>query len=202
MSAIREFVVKASTGICVTFCLCTPTVFANEYKEKVLSCANIENATKRLQCFDDFASQLKVNFYQQGNETNSIEKKLSSVEPEVVSPPIITVEEQESTINAEKQKAKHLEKEIAAFGLPKISIQDTVLADGELTSTVESTYQTNKRRLRVILSNGQVWEITDTRKAGLPEKGNEVVIKSGALGSFFIRKAETKRSFKVKRVSR
>ena len=76
----------------------------------------------------------------------------------------------------------------------------TFLADGELKSIIKEIQSSNKRRLRFVLENDQIWENADNSKVGLPRVGDAVVIRRGALDSFYLRKANVNRSFRVRRI--
>lgn len=77
------------------------------------------------------------------------------------------------------------------FSVPRIGIfggGDEDIAD-EMTSTITSVQDAPNRRYRMAIADGNaVWEtIESPMRLDRPRRGDKIVIKRGALGSFFLR---------------
>lgn len=186
---------------------------AQNLAESVSQCAKETNALKRLVCFDELAKTVDAFDKQTVKAKAPTVTKvpaaaaITTITPALPAAIVSTPAQKPSTkvkqaakADIEAQATKE-EQEIAEFGLPPSTLKDTELVDGELLSSIVDIRKTNILRYRYTLANGQVWEKTDSNKQGLPRVGNKVVIRSGALGSYFMRKVNTNRSFKVKRIS-
>ncbi|MBF7071791.1 hypothetical protein ISG33_00070 [Glaciecola sp. MH2013] len=143
--------------------------------ERLLACAEETDSLQRLVCYDSLATEAKKT---------RIDKQVQnkpSMPPQASTPP-------------------QVEDETADFGKPPVSIKESYLEDGELVSSIKSSAVAANKRFRITLENGQLWEVLDSGKPGLPRVNDEIIIRSGAFGSFYMRKSGVNRSFKVKRI--
>lgn len=83
------------------------------------------------------------------------------------------------------------------FGLEhKKTLED---AEMEISAKVVKVSKTPYGKLKLVLDNEQRWNQTDSKKLKL-KAGDTVVLKRGALGAFYLKKADANRTIKVKRV--
>jgi hypothetical protein len=106
-----------------------------------------------------------------------------AAQPEAVDPPaLITAEDvfgRESAASADR-----------IFG---------VRTPDDVRSVVEKLMWTTDGRLLINLRNGHVWAQSDTTRRELAP-GDEIVVRKAQLGSFMLRRADGKRSMRVRRV--
>lgn len=166
---------------------------AESVEDPVITCSKESNPLKRLVCFDEIAEQ--ISSLEQKNDA------VTSKPPEQVVQPLdsgakrIPLKNTVSTLPETKGKD-----DVDSFGLAPPPEGGTFLVDGELKSIIKEIQSSHMRRLRFVLENGQVWEYADNSKVGLPNIGDNIVVRPGALGSFYLRKANVNRSFRVKRI--
>lgn len=200
---------------------------ANNYEDAIIECSKKNDVSIRLVCFDAIAEQINAFAYEAPksddvnlSDSQSVDSSLVSAapitkesaniadtEPLVEPTPLASAESltDMALVIADKSEPKIkpssvMQAEIDSFGLQNVTENDTVLVDGELNSVIAEIHLQNKRRTRFVLANGQVWEKMDSSRVELPDVDDKVVLRSGAMGSFYLRKANRKRSFKVKRI--
>jgi hypothetical protein len=173
-----SFIALSSTGM----------ASAETVSDALLECAEKSNSLTRLVCFDRVVQQLR--------DYDNLDDVLISRE-QILTDQARAIQPQP---RIEPQADSKESDSADSFGKPKRSADDTYLVDGELFSTISEIIDERGRRLRFVLANGQVWEKTEGGNAGLPRVGDNIVIRKGALGSFFIRKENVNRSFQVKRI--
>lgn len=198
---------------------------ANNYKDAIIECSKKTDVLKRLVCFDGIAEQINALAYQAevSDEVNLSPSQSVAPSPDSLAPSIKEFTNAEPTAaqtpaanidppteiapiivnkaEAKTQPKSDMQAEIDSFGLKKEVENDTVLVDGELNSVIAEIRVQNNRRTRFVLTNGQVWEKVDSSRVELPDVDDKVVLRSGAMGSFYLRKADRNRSFRVKRIS-
>jgi hypothetical protein len=160
--------------------------------DELVTCSETKNSLKRLICFDEAVKELKA--YDGKQITNR------SYSPSRTSP-----KGSSNQKSVPKSEIIATTEKIEEFGRVKNtstgqSRSNTTILNGELHSTIVDLIEMKGRRLKFVLENGQVWEKTEGGKAGLPKVGEKVIIRSESLGAFYLRRAASKRSFKVKRI--
>jgi hypothetical protein len=68
-----------------------------------------------------------------------------------------------------------------------------------VTFTVDKVELTIRKQQRFFFTNGQIWE-NKTSKELRVDKGDQVLVKDGALSAFYLSKVDGTRSVRVKRV--
>lgn len=154
--------------------------------ESVLACQSIEDAQRRLACFDETSAALSSALG--GGELTVIERATTlAVERESFG----------SAIGNPLRLFSAMTGGRSGTGDLPTRYEDGVEAvrteDGEIDVlrglAVRNVAQDPYGRLVVTLENGQIWRQTDSRRVPLPRAGNEPVtleIRRGALGSFFM----------------
>ena len=204
---------------------------AQDVLENVYACAKELDPEKRLACFDKaiekpISAKLPLTSATTlSSATTNVIEQPSTEKPSLVSTPAITNEViekneehaspkpsqallTETKASAEKQISEtsaeaeiNEQAEIEQFGRPQIEEKTAFLEDGQLRTSIKSIFKSNKRKVRFELANGQIWENQESRTTGFPRKGDEVILRREALGAFYVRKANVKRSFRVKRIN-
>ena len=166
------------------------TINAETVSDALLQCANQSNSLQRLVCFDKVVQNLR--------DYDSVDAVLIP-RAQISSNQSGAIEQANKTLPSADTSDEP--DSVQSFGKPKRSENATYLVDGDLHSTIAEIIEQQGRRLRFVLANDQVWEKTSGGTAGLPRIGDEIIIRRGALGSFFIRKKDANRSFQVKRIT-
>jgi hypothetical protein len=87
---------------------------------------------------------------------------------------------------------------VAEFGLEQQRVTSTQLPS--LESSIAGRFEGWGPRSRITLTNGQVWQVMDDSSATLYLDNPKVLLRRGALGSFYLEIDGTNRSPKVKRL--
>lgn len=184
------------------FAVFSQKAHAESVEVDIALCSKESNPLERLVCFDKIAERI--------NASEQINEAITSNSPVQAIPPIdadvnpIPAEDAliplPETIVKDEVKEK-VKDEVDSFGLPQASKNVTILDNGELRSVIKKIQRSPRRPVRFILENGQIWENSDNSTMGLPSAGDAIVISPGALGSFYLRKANINRSFRVKRIN-
>jgi hypothetical protein len=170
---------------------------AESLEVDIVLCSKESNPLERLVCFDKIAEQ--INASEQRIEAITSSSPVQAVPPVAIDTDVNPIPV-EDALSSTPETEVEVEDEIDSFGLPQASKDVTVLDDGELNSVIKKIQRSPRRPVRFILENGQVWENSDNSTMGLPSVGDAIVISPGALGSFYLRKADINRTFKVKRI--
>lgn len=129
----------------------------SETEARLLACAEIDNQTDKLACFDSVAESLR-----QG-----------SAGPEADGPPASGPDSVSGS--AAEGDAK---KEVSPADGEKEQEEEPIQA------TVVRSWQNHDGRFSVELDNGQVWRETQGTRVGQPEQGDSVEISTGPFGSY------------------
>lgn len=121
-------------------------------------CRNIADSVSRLACFDAAAAKL----------TGAIESK-----------EIVVVEQKE---------VKKTKRSLFGFRLPDLSIfgDKGGEEDQQLTSTITTAAMDKNGRWNITIAEGAIWQTTEPVPFR-PRVGDAIEIKSGALGSYFVK---------------
>lgn len=181
--------VKRSTTALVFFALATSPYVAIADEQSVVAalsdCAEIQNATERLRCFDSIASrtQLQMSAKEKRGEVRDVEAALAK--------PTASVDE---TLQAEStlQRQRIDPNEFAPLASRNGS-SDSIRA------TITSLGKSRLDRWRISLENGQVWMQTDNRRINLAV-GQDVILQKGSFSSFFLKLPDLNARLKVTRI--
>lgn len=144
-----------------------------EVLERLFQCREIAADAERLECFDREAS-----LFEQAEESDEI-------------------------IVADRAEVQEARRGLFGLSLPKITLfsgDDEDRID-EIETTIQSASSVGRGKLLMVVEGGARWMQTDsTTIINEPEAGDTVIIRSGALGSYFAKIAGS-RSFRVRRVN-
>ncbi|WP_456414794.1 hypothetical protein [Thiolapillus sp.] len=85
----------------------------------------------------------------------------------------------------------------SAFGLPKKTPADDLQ---NISSRIKKIEQTSRGTLIIYLDNQQVWRQLGSGSHPSLKQGDMVLIKRGVLGSFLLKKQNSNRSLRIKRI--
>ena len=185
----------------------SPISIANSLLDELAMCAKNTDSLQRLVCYDKLAKDTKSNPPKQPHVTlnNSIVERVDSVvqaapkiQPEKVlpvsdrlkKPAVVEPESVGVMTNAVKQQQ-------ASFGNEAIKRPEDIIK--QLKAKVIKIQKAPYGELIITFDNGQVWRQTDSTRLKL-RKDSVVIIKRGALGSFFIGKENANKRIRAKRV--
>lgn len=152
-------------------------------------CSAVLVDKQRLNCFDEV---FKLNAPKaQQNQPPS--EKNAAMPMNVVTSPALQAPESNNVVvrkqdAVEKFGGEHLE--AAKEASPKLEV---------VTFTVDKVELTIRKQQRFFFTNGQIWE-NKTSKELRVDKGDQVLVKDGALSAFYLSKVDGTRSVRVKRV--
>ncbi len=182
------------------FALLCLAVFSQEARAEgvevdIVLCSKESNPLERLVCFDKIAEQ--INASKPRNEAVASSSPVQAIPPIAIDTDVPPIPADDALSSIPETEVKD---EVDSFGLPQEPKDVTILDNGELNSVIEKIQKSPRRPVRFILENGQIWENSDNSTMGLPSVGDAIVISPGVLGSFYLRKADINRTFKVKRI--
>jgi hypothetical protein len=186
----------------VLIALLSPFGMANTLLDDLSICAKNSDNLQRLVCYDKLAENSPSNQQKvqqqiplqvtssipltQQNQNNLVltqlkpPQKAHIIKPQSAFNVTNEVNQQQSSFGQEdKQRTKNLIKEIQA----------------QVVLVKKGTYG----KQIITLNNGQVWRQTDSTYLKL-RKGQTIIIKRGAMGSFFIGKHSTNKRIRAKRI--
>jgi hypothetical protein len=185
----------------------SPISIANSLLDELAMCAKNTDSLQRLVCYDKLAKDTKSNPPKQSHVTlnNSIVERVDSVvqaapkiQPEKVLP--VSVHPQKPAVvepDSVGVIANAVKQQQASFGKEDVKRPEDIIK--QLKAKVIKIRKAPYGELIITLDNGQVWRQTDSTRLKL-RKDNVVIIKRGALGSFFIGKESANKRIRAKRV--
>ena len=155
-------------------------IFSSEKEAK--ECADIEDTTQRLSCYDSLFAPQKI----EDPKLVVIQKKLE-----------VEIAKQDKEIKKEVKKEVKKERE-RRFGLPKrlekeedkVEIKDKILEVKKLADL----------RLDVILDNGQKWRSVEKIRQVRLKANQNVIISEGFISGYILKVVDTKISIRVRRI--
>ena len=150
--------------------------------EQAQDCSAMTSDKQRLNCFDGV---FKRNLSEAQKQAKPA--KENSPVP-ITKPPSLQLQAIESRSAVEKFGGEHLE--VAKETVPKLEV---------VTFTVDKVELTIRKQQRFFFTNGQIWE-NKTSKELRVGKGDQVLVKDGALSAFYLSKVGGAHSVRVKRV--
>ena len=190
--------------------LVSPFSNANTLFDELSICAKNTDSLQRLVCYDKLvkgAVDSRPNQKKAKQKVATIEPlKLedhadssvnrapkSPVLPELPPPQRAAIIKPQATVDVPNE----LNQQQTSFGQEnKRRTEDLIVQIRAITTKVEKAL---RGELIITLDNGQVWRQTDKHRFRL-KKGQVVIIKRGALGSFFIGKENANKRIRAKRV--
>lgn len=165
--------------ILMTILLFSSVSSADTLATKVHHCAQIQESVLRLSCFDKLAIVYK------NNTGLAVNTPTINIVSKPIKPIVKTQAEKESDFGGENIKKKQL--------------QESGNALEAVVYTVSNINKNIYKELTITFDNGQVWKQSDSRKLRL-KKGDDVEISTAMLGTFFLKKVNTKKTIRVKRL--
>ncbi|TKB46285.1 hypothetical protein [Thalassotalea mangrovi] len=152
----------------------------NDIDPLLWGCSEISDDSKRLACFDAY---LKQKSQQPSVPAKSTEPEVDNVANDAVVPvsPQPTRQQVEQQFGLEHKKTE-AEQEVS-----------------EISSTLAKVQERAHNAWSFTLDNGQQWQTVESTSTRF-KKGQEVIIKRGMFNSFSLKKADSNRTVKVKRI--
>ncbi|WP_440875063.1 hypothetical protein [Thalassotalea sp. PLHSN55] len=147
-------------------------VMASSLSSQLSACVKISDGKERLACFDQAMATTKT---------------VAAIPEKKATPPV--------NVAAEPAETKPLTK-AENFGQEHKQVSQGL---DQLELTIASIKKNSYGQYRLVSENNQVWQQKDSSHLKL-RVGDKVIIKRGALSSFYLKKPESNRSIKVKRI--
>lgn len=154
-------------------------LIAAEVPEPLKKCAQEENDTKRLACFDAWLAAESTNEVSKAPETATAKRAEPASEAPTVSPPVA---------------------EVDAFGMNEKIDKDKPAEPDSITAVVTRIEEKTRGERVIHLDIGQAWEEQGASRNVLLEVGDKVVIEKGMFGSYKLSPAGSNRLIRVTRV--
>jgi len=172
----------------------------DETDERIRACGEIEDATKRMDCFNTVVEDLN-----EGSDVAAAPPTDVDAVPAATAAEIATVSGAAATTTAPSTAAAApaaasatsaasqasdvddfgLEEQQAAEAKRKEKEQEAISGPMTVHATILSSEKSGLNHFIVALDNGQVWEETDgSRRLGLPKIGTPVEVYKGKLGGY------------------
>lgn len=152
-------------------------------------CSAMVEDKQRLNCFDEL---FKLSREEAQQSKLAVEKNATMSKAVTNSPTLQAPESSNAVVRpqdaVEKFGGEHLE--VAKEAAPKLEV---------VIFTVEKIELTIRKQQRFFFTNGQIWE-NKTSKELRVDKGDQVLVKDGALSAYYLSKVDGTRSVRVKRV--
>jgi len=151
-------------------------------KEGLIKCTDIVDNLARLTCFDSLAKPLVSTQVQLSNNTISVVKAKQ----------VLVDSENLALVASVKQR--EIEE---AFAKPQLKNDD--VETERISLTISKLSKTLRGQWKVSFSNGQVWQQKDSLRLSL-KLGDLVELNKGALGAYFMKKSQSNKRIRVKRL--
>ena len=172
-------------AMCAFALTLSPVAYAQQSEpvdtDNIKVCAQLQDPVDRLNCYDKVATLDETKMAQTDKQRESL-----------------PVPENEQLKPKESAQA-NTQTDMANFGINMTLKDETYLHEHRLVSKIVGVQKTKQRRTNFVLANGQIWELLENIKIGLPKKGDSVIIRQEALGGFYLRKEGLKTSLRVTR---
>lgn len=163
-----------------------------EFPQELIDCRALTSAVSRLDCYDQLVDASAASSAQEAQTETAQANQPVTVAP-AASPPV-------AALPAPEMSPDEL------FGKDAVEVRETVQkATGtseidQITSLVSSVRSSAAGKAVITLDNGQVWTQIDNTKLRL-SNFDQVTIRRASMGSFMLRKVDSKTSIRVKRIS-
>lgn len=164
---------------------------AQKITTTIQQCAQEQDDSLRLNCFDLLASQLSVSVTQTPKR---------AVQPSSTAKIIAPVSKPKPDIQATSKAAKP-EKSNDDFAKSHLEKTDEEKAAEvtEITAKITQVSKLMRGQLKITLDNGQQWQQKDSGKLRL-KVGDEIILETGALNAIYLKKANENKRIRVRRI--
>ncbi len=173
--------------LCVlTLPLFTANAQAETLADAMEKCSQVSNSLKRLVCFDKLVQRsrgmqdVELPTMVQRSQTRPTTAPATAPQPSLQAAP---QQSRESTFGFEQQIDEERREEFNSIRALVAKVDENAL-----------------KRMVITLDNGQVWRQMESGSVRL-KAGDEVIVERGLLGSFHLKRADSKRRIRVKRSS-
>ena len=181
---------KKLIGLCCLGLLSTASVAQNK---SLQDCRAIGDVNARVACYDEIVDA----------------RQDSKAAPVISSAPALIPQASVATDSAlaEPGNTPTIERDtqLSLFGA-EAELTRTVIAEelgvtqlDQIEALVEQVSSTAYKQLILRLDNGHIWQQTDSKRLSVRE-GEQIIVRSGRLGAFFLEKSGGSRAVRVKRV--
>ncbi len=151
------------------------------HAKNVKDCIQLSNDDERLACYDKlFLKNAKVQ-----KKDNSILEPTKPNTPAVAAKPELPNKDNQTKQNTDW------------FGIEHKAVSAT---PDSLESRAIGSFKDWKKKMKIELENGQIWEVTSSRSMYYKTENPKVTIEKGALGAFYMGIEGINRRLKVKRI--
>lgn len=169
---------KISTCILGAILAISGQAQATNIQESIATCAVEKDSLKRLLCYDEVAKKVA---------TGSMK----------VTAPVIAAPAAKSTTSAPKKSSEVFDAE-ESFGAERKYVEEEQV--NELKFVIKSITKGPRGKIKATFENGQVWQQKDSDKYANFSTGDKVIIKRGVFDAFYMRKIDSNRTIRVKRI--
>ncbi|PCJ26887.1 MAG: hypothetical protein COA96_04465 [SAR86 cluster bacterium] len=163
-------------------------------------CRNISNVNARVACYDAMVDS------QQPGDSSQTTPVITSVPALVQEIPATGISPSSASSGTTRVRPEvSPETRVRLFGATEEVTREFIEEDigviqlDYIEAVVEDVSSAAYNRLIVRLDNGHTWQQTDSRSLRIRE-GDQIIVRSGRMGAFFLEKASGSRSIRVKRV--
>jgi len=174
---------KITCGLVSLVCVLSTQVQAGDLQSSLQACAQQSDSLKRLVCFDKLAQSASVS----RSEVSAASK---SAEPMAAPQPVTSVASATSSVAAPKAEQ--------TFGAERVYAKKEQVE--EVRFTVKSVTKNARGKLKITFENGQTWQQKDSGAFTKFSPGEIAVIKRGVFDSFYMKKEDSNRTIRVKRI--
>ena len=189
----------------VLMALISPLGMANTLLNDLSICAKNTDSLQRLVCYDKLAEMAENTLHHQKNVQQKIPLQvitsMPSVQKKQNNPVLAQLKQPQKAQIIKPQPTTDLtngfDQQQASFGQEDKQRTNNLIKEiqAEIVQVKKGAYG----QQIITLNNGQVWRQTDSTSLRL-KKGHIVIIKRGAMGSFFIGKENANKRIRAKRV--
>lgn len=170
---MKKIITSALTLLAITL-----PAQADNLASQLAECSQKKDSLTRLVCYDQLAKGQDVT-------------KLASVAPKKVDKQPLIAETPVRSVVAPKDDS---------FGSENLKKPEGESKVQELIVTVKSAKQTLHKLWKITFENGQTWIQTESGSAVKFKKGNKVILERGTFGSYWMKRADSNRTIRVKRI--
>lgn len=181
---------KTLITICCLGLLSTAS-FAQD--RSLAECRNISDVNTRVSCYDAIVDA------QQEPQNTPVISSVPAAVPQVSSRTAPPAAAAASRSIADNETQVNLFGAEAELSRAVIAEELGVTQLDQIEAAVEAVSNTAYKQLILRLDNGHTWEQTDSKRLRVRE-GDQIIVRSGRLGAYFLEKADGSRAIRVKRI--
>jgi len=178
---------KITCGLISLICIFSTQAQAGNLQVSLKACAQKSDSLKRLVCYDELATSIDLSHVDVSKDVSSVSKKTEAV---AASQQIVDSTTVNSTVPSEKA--------VQTFGAERAYAKKEQVE--EVRFTVKSVTKNARGKLKITFENGQVWQQKDSDSYTKFSQGDLAVIKRGVFDSFYMKKENSNRTIRVKRI--